>query len=367
MNIAFDYQIFTRQNYGGISRYISQLAVGLLELQQKVKIIAPIHINNYLEVLPRDVVTGIRVKRYPPKMSRLFSIYNHAFSIPKINKFKPNVIHETYYSTFGINTKSCPIVVTVHDMIHEIFKDQFSKYDNTTKIKKAAIERADKIICITENTKKDLIRIFNISEDKVTVIHHGYDLFDRGNHIEMIGFSTSRPFLLYVGSRGGYKNFYGLLKAISLSKQLLSDIDIVVFGGPKFSSEEISIFRTLGLSEGQVKHVRGNDSLLRTYYKTARAFVFPSFYEGFGMPPLEAMAHGCPVIASNTSSMPEVIGNAGQYFNPAEPDDIRLAIESVVYSDKHVSNLQYLGYKRLSNFSWSKCAKDTLKVYQSLV
>jgi glycosyltransferase involved in cell wall biosynthesis len=122
----------------------------------------------------------------------------------------------------------------------------------------------------------------------------------------------------------------------------------------------------LGFAENQVRQVSGDDGLLGYYYRLARAFIYPSLYEGFGIPPLEAMAHQCPVISSNASSMPEVIGNAAEYFVPNECESVRFAIEAVVYSEQRIDDLKKKGVARLSHFSWSKCTQETLAVYQSV-
>ena len=106
--------------------------------------------------------------------------------------------------------------------------------------------------------------------------------------------------------------------------------------------------------------------MLGKLYDSARAFVYPSVYEGFGIPPLEAMAHSCPVISSNTSSMPEVIGGAAEYFDPLDIDDMKYAIEKVVYSESRIEILKALGERRLMSFSWDKCSQETLGVYRLL-
>jgi glycosyltransferase involved in cell wall biosynthesis len=153
---------------------------------------------------------------------------------------------------------------------------------------------------------------------------------------------------------------------VASSKRLLADFDIMAFGGPKFSAIELKLMSSLGFSENQIEHKSGDDELLSGLYGSARAFIFPSLYEGFGIPPLEAMAHQCPVISSNTSSMPEVIRDAGEYFDPSDIDDMRRAIEAVVYSDTYVESLRKAGTERLTAFSWKKCTQETFNIYKSL-
>lgn len=355
------------QSYGGISRYFTCLAQGLIDLNQQVKIFAPMHLNSYLGSLPERIVIGRRINRYPPRTARFFSAYNQLVSRYQIGQWKPDVVHETYYARKGSGPGHCPTVITVYDMIHELFNNEFSKKDNTSEIKKIAVDRADHVICISQNTKNDLIRLYGTPESKISVVLLGFDKFSKIGVFQGSATQVTRPFLLYVGARDIYKNFSGFLRAVASSNNLLSDFDIISFGGPKFSSAESSYMNSLGFTKNQVQHVGGDDVLLGNYYKAARAFVYPSLYEGFGIPPLEAMAHQCPVISSNTSSIPEVVGNAGQYFNPSDTDDMRGAIEAVVYSDSRVENLKALGAARLAHFSWSKCTQETLNIYQSII
>jgi glycosyltransferase involved in cell wall biosynthesis len=367
MRIAYDYQAFSLQSYGGISRYFTCLAQGLIDLQQQVQVFAPLHRNRYVGALPSGVVNGREFIKFPPQSKGLFAIYNQVVTRKKITNWQPNIVHETYYSRFGSAPKNCPIVITVHDMIHELYKDNFSKKDETIAIKKIAIERADHVICISENTKNDLLRLYDIATNKITVVYHGFDQFAKAdqNHDDIS--ISDKPFLLYVGGRWGYKNFSGFIKAVASSKKLMSDFDIISFGVSKFCKSELSLIEALGFAKNQVRHVSGNDVLLGKFYRAARAFVYPSLYEGFGIPPLEAMAHHCPVISSNSSSMPEVIGSAAEFFNPSSHEDMRNAIEAVVYCESRIDDLKKRGIERLDHFSWDKCTYQTLNVYQSLL
>lgn len=146
----------------------------------------------------------------------------------------------------------------------------------------------------------------------------------------------------------------------------MGDFDIVTFGGPVFLTSERILMKSLGYSDGQVQHRVGNDDALGDFYRSATGLVYPSKYEGFGIPPLEAMAHNCPVICSNSSSLPEVVGDAGEYFLPDEIDDMRHAIEAVAYSDQRREALRRSGLARISRFSWEKCARETLDIYQTV-
>ncbi len=368
MRLAFDYQIFALQAYGGISRYFARLAQGLLDRGQQVRIFAPLHKNVHLTELPKQAVSGRYISVYPPKARRLVLAYNQFRIGQAIARSKPDLVHETYFSQRGSAPRACPTVITVYDMIYELFPDAFSARDNTAADKRIAIGRADHVICISENTKIDLMRLHGTPAAKISVVHLGFDQFVSPEHGQKPGVPAGRPFLLYVGERSrSYKNFIGFLKAVASSGRLSGDFDIVAFGEAEFSAGELKVISSLGFGENQVRQHSGSDAVLGSFYGAARAFVYPSLYEGFGIPPLEAMAHGCPVISSNASSMPEVIGSAGAYFDPGDTDEMRQVIESVVYSDSRIDALRRAGAERLKVFSWDKCTRETLDIYKSLV
>jgi glycosyltransferase involved in cell wall biosynthesis len=234
--------------------------------------------------------------------------------------------------------------------------------DGTASAKAAAVARADHIICVSENTRRDLIELLNVAPNKTTVVHHGFSL--TGKPLELAKIRASkRPFLLYVGHRGEYKNFSGMLKALARSVNLKKDFDIVCFGGGPLTASELDLIRKSGLPDEQVSQVSGNDDVLATLYKHASVFVYPSLYEGFGIPLLEAMSFDVPVACSNTSSLPEVVGNAALTFDPALPEAIGAAIESIVSNSELRADLVNKGRDRLKQFSWERCTAETLNTY----
>ena len=221
------------------------------------------------------------------------------------------------------------------------------------------------IICISENTRKDLLEIIDVDPQKVSVVHLGYSLsIPASKKMEKI---IQHPYLLYVGKRGGYKNFERLLNAYADSNRLKKDFCLVCFGGGDFISEELDYINHLGISKDRILYCSGDDTLLAKFYFHASAFVYPSLYEGFGIPLLEAMSFSCPVICSNISSIPEVAGDAAEYFDPYSVENIMDAIENVVYSDHKRNHLIPLGLKRIEEFSWEKCAIKTKSIYSSLL
>jgi len=367
MRIAYDHQIFCLQSFGGISRYFASLAGECRMMGEETGVFAPLHKNAYLDELPDGIVHGRRLERYPPKSRPMMLAINRLLSKKTVAAWRPHIVHETYYSASGIVPSGCPSVVTVYDMIHERFREHFAKRDRTSERKRAAVERAAHVICISENTKHDLIERFGVRNDKVSVVHLGFSLFSGNRNIENGERVPQRPFLLHVGIRKGYKNFSTLLRAVASSPRLRSDFDIVAFGSGPFNPEEAALLSKLGYREGQVRHTGGNDAELAACYRSAAAFVYPSLYEGFGLPPLEAMSHRCPVVSSNTSAMPEVVGNAGEYFDPSSAEDMAEAIERVVYSPGRSLELTELGSKRIRHFTWKRCAEKTIDIYRNLV
>lgn len=369
MKIVFDHQIFTQQSYGGISRYIVRLTQGLLALGYQTEVVAPIHRNRYIKELPPERVHGVELKYFPPKTGRLIGLANDKLSNLKIRNLKPDLLHETYYNAKSVSSAAKGRVITVYDMIHEKFAPDFPTNDPTSKYKRLAVARADHVICISESTKHDLCEIFEVPEHKVSVVHLGFDKFNQradAHPASLIG-ETKRQFLLYVGSRGGYKNFVGMLRAVAACPILKNTFDVIAFGGGDFTATERAIIKALGFAPQTVHQMNGGDNILASLYTQARAFIYPSKYEGFGLPPLEAMAHNCPVITSNSSSMPEVIGNAGQYFNPLDIEAQAEAISSVVFDEQRRSELIALGQQRLSLFTWERCALETQVVYQQVI
>lgn len=363
MKIAFDYQVFAMQRYGGISRYFVNLAQQLATLEQQVKIFAPVHYNLFAKEQVAELIEGKYITKFPPKTVRFFMAYDEMIARKKIRKWQPSIVHETYYRKKTSNLTSCPTVTTVHDMIYELFKDSFRPRDNTSALKRKSVDRAQHIICVSHNTKKDLMELFDVPESKVSVVHLG---IDQQKPLVAQKVSVDKPYLLYVGHRGGYKNFIGLLKAYANSKRLRADFNIIAFGGGAFNHREKDSIRMLGLNEKQVIQREGNDELLNALYQKAAAFIYPSLYEGFGIPPLEAMLNECPVISSNVSSMPEVIDNAAAFFDPNSIEQIMQTIEKVIYDTDYSHQLINLGNERIKHFTWNKCAKETFSVYDDI-
>jgi glycosyltransferase involved in cell wall biosynthesis len=249
-------------------------------------------------------------------------------------------------------------------MIHERFPERFPKNDMTSQMKAESVARADHVICISESTQRDLIEILGVEPTKTSVVHLGFALTQQRPFEST---SYDRPYLLYVGQRSGYKNFESLLIAYSSSHELMSNYDLLVFGGGNWTDSELGRASCLGIDVSRLRNIQGNDCALANLYQNASLLIYPSIYEGFGIPPLEAMSFGCPVVSSNTSSIPEVVGEAAELFDPYSPSAMLIAIERVLGSSRHRQALVDRGYTRIKKFSWDRCAEQTAEIYRSIV
>jgi len=356
------------QRYGGISRYFFELASRLERIEGGVLncwINSPVFVNEYLRRARGELrVSGVFFPALP-RTRRIYGLMNSTLSPLTLSFQKPDIVHETYYTKKTAAPHHSKIVVTVYDMIHELYPDRFSKLDRSSELKRVAVERADYVICISENTRRDLIRILGVSPEKTAVVHLGFSLSNRT--VPTLR-TLKRPFILYVGNREGYKNFLNLLAAYASKSELFGPYDLLAFGGERsLNPQECEIIQRLKIPRERVQHMSGDDDVLAALYRQAAMFVYPSLYEGFGMPPLEAMSYDCPVACSNTSSIPEVVGDAAMYFDPLDINSIADALVCLAEDFGLRAKLIARGRSRLSFFSWEQCAMQTLEIYRGLL
>jgi glycosyltransferase involved in cell wall biosynthesis len=366
MKLVYDHQIFSWSRYGGISRYVYELATRTAQADNfEVQIAAGFYVNKYLEKCSSDLVKGWHIPVIP-KSTRIINAVNIELSKIWLNQSKPDIVHETYYSKKRTAPKQCKTVITVYDMIHEKFGHLMSERDRKFSIIKAeAIRRADHIICISQNTKQDLIDILDIDPSIISTIYLGYSLQSQ-EHFEETP-KIFDPYILYVGERRPeYKNFKRLLQAYASRRVIYDNFKLVCCGVKSFSANEIEMIKSFNIDDNHFIHISGDDKTLVNLYTHASAFVYPSLYEGFGIPPLESMSFSCPVVCSNTSSIPEVVADAGEYFNPYELDSIADALERVLFSQERTKELISRGKERVNYFSWDTCAEQTQLIYDSL-
>lgn len=360
MKILFDHQTFTQQEFGGISRYFFELIKRLNEVEG-VKANCPLVFSNndYISNSPFfSRSTFFKGKKLKGKI-RLMNYVNSTYSSLKLRLSDYEIFHPTYYDTYYLKKSvRSPIVITCLDLIHE----KFIADDTTTILKKEAVlRRADVIIAISESTKRDLISIYGLPSEKIHVIHLANSLgTPRVSDIHL-----GPPYLLYVGMRNLYKNFAFFLEATApiLRK---GDLNLICAGGGQFTKEELSLIEKLNLID-KVKFEHASDYNLQKLYSNAVVFIYPSKYEGFGIPVLEAMACGCPVVCSNTSSLPEVGGTAALYFDPNDMNSIHQTVLNVIDNNIQRELMKKSGLLRVTDFSWDKTAHETLTLYKSLV
>lgn len=273
----------------------------------------------------------------------------------------------THYAPFALRV---PQVISILDVSYKHFPEMFPKKDllKLAVWGKYSIRNAKRIITISNSSKNDIIKEYRINPNKVNVVSVGIkevmqssisskDFIDKYN--------LSNPFILFVGTIQPRKNIVKLIEALSLMKN--KNLDLVVVGRKGWDYEQtINAPKKFGI-EDRVKffdNVSNED--LPLFYKKAEVFVLPSLYEGFGLPVLEAMQYGCPVVTSDTSSLPEAGGNAALYFDPKNAADIADKIEKVLASEKIKKEMIEKGYKQVKKFSWEKSAKEVIQVFEDI-
>ena len=358
MHVVYDYQAFSLQTHGGISRYFSEIGPRIAAMPgYRCTVLAGAHRNDYVDGLALARV-GFRLPHWRV-LSPARGVVNAMFNRAWLARHRPDVVHETYYGRTRLAPAAASIVVTVHDMIHERFPEYFGRGDMTARHKATAVARADAVICVSESTRRDLLALLPVDESKVRVIHHGCTLAPQRPRAE----SSARPFLLYVGPRGGYKNWSMLIAALGANPSLHA-FDLVCFGGRPFTRDETALIGRALPRAQSVLHRQGGDETLASLYADAAALVYPSLYEGFGLPPLEAMASGCPVVCSDASSLPEVVASAAEMFDARDADALGTAIAAVVFSPTRREELRRAGLMRARSLTWARCAERTRIVYE---
>ena len=360
MQLVFDHQVFSFQRHGGVSRYFCEVAQRLASYDGcDVTVLAPAYVNAYLAKLPPSMVVGRHVPPIP-YATRLRLLLNGVLARGWLATARPDVVHESYFSRLPVAPRRAASVVTVFDMIHERFPEYFAPNDSTAARKAAAVRRAHRVICISESTRRDLLERLRVDPELVSVVHLAGAPVPAVRPTRPL---VDGPYVLYVGPRGGYKNFEGLLRAVAGSPALRAGVRVVAVGGGPRGVAERAPVRAMGLDEGAVVQMSGDDAALDAAYAFAAAFVYPSRYEGFGIPPLEAMARGCPVVCAANSSLPEVVGDAAELCDADDPESIAAAIERVVGSPAHADELRARGRVRSAQFTWDRCARATYEVY----
>lgn len=360
MKVLYDHQTFVLQKFGGISRYFSNLYNHLNSKSDFNCELSLLYSQNYYindkSFLPNPI------GKFLLKKNKKLIRWNKLYSEKKIRRNDFDVFHPTYYDPYFLDKIKKPFVITVHDMIHELFPEWFLGNDPYVRYKRLVFEKASHFIAISESTKHDLQLIYNIADEKISVIPHGYEIVAN----DKINFNKpANNYILYVGARNAYKNFNRFISAITPLINKSDDISLICAGGGAFSLVEYELFLRKGLKK--VKHIAAGDAELKMLYQNALVFVYPSLYEGFGLPILEAFANNCPSVISNIPPFKEVGGNGSIYFNPNDVDDMTAQIETVMQSKVLANDLKNAGKIELQKFSIATCIKKTEDVYRTLV
>ncbi len=363
MRVLYDHQTLFLQKYGGVSRYFYEVINGIRKIhpEDELKVRAAVSVNYYF----RDEIR-MREKR-PAHFNdpvNHFSIYTELakarFTHNNFDIVHPTFYYDDYLYRFPGLLSGSKVVVTIHDMIHE----KFDIDPVTIEAKKASLHRADGIIAVSGYTKKDLLEIYPELESKpIKVIYHGSSLTETSEEAEM---EFPEKYILFVGQRGDYKNFIVLLKAFEILSEKTKDLFLVVSGGGDFTPEEREQIEKPGIRDRILKYDL-SDSELAKAYKYALALVFPSKYEGFGIPIMEAFSQECPVILSNATCFPEIAGDAGLYFDPDSPGELAQTVMDLYYNDGKRKDMTFKGRERLKSFSWDRAAAETRDFYLSLL
>lgn len=367
MKVAFDHQVFSDQPYGGISRYIIEVARHLNEIAPDVqgRIFAGLHYNRYLVDENLRVAQGMYFE--PRRFTgRIRNLVNATYAETALRAWRPDVIHESYYHPTGWGPRNTKRVVTVHDMIHELYPERFPADCPVTSWKRAALARADAIVCVSETTKADLQRLMPEYTQPTVVIPHGHGYLPASSHASAFikKMTKGRPYILFVGKRGLYKNFKTLLHAYASNEELKKSFALVAFGGGQWEPDELDEISKLRLCHSDVLQFSGSDDLLHAAYEQATVFVYPSIYEGFGIPILEAFAARCPVACSDIPIFHEVAGKQAIFFNPESSDDVKNALLLCIQDTKNSKTAE--SKKRANSFTWENSAARHLEVYSSL-
>lgn len=368
MKILLDPQIFDQQTYGGISRYYTEI-FSILSKKENVEVVLPIYssdnayikktdllVKNKKLYLLYDILAFFKISTRSLRRKNSEKLLKQAFEDNDYDVFVP-----TYYNPYFLDKiKDKPYVLTVYDMIHELLPQYF--VGDSFKVcerKLQLLEKATRIIAVSNNTKKDIVKVYpQIDPDKIVVIYHG-------NSIKIdptIKVDLPKDYILYVGARPNYKNFEFLVKSAEPLLKNDPSLMLIAAGGGEFSDEEAEFIKKFGI-EKQVIQRYFKEEELGHYYQNAKCFVFPSLYEGFGIPVLESMACGCPIILSEHGSFPEVAGDAGIYFDSDSEENLREKIQMLLSNDQLRKQYSEKGLEHVKKFDWKVATEQCLQVY----
>ena len=372
MEVVVDGIIYQPQSHGGISRLYSEILPRMCDMDDSLQIALltsgqckqplPTHARiQHRPLFPVDDILHPDRLWWPVVPRKRAFVQRLA-----VGRARGRIWHSTYYTR--LDPWNGPVVVTAVDMIHERFADLYyngPRNDQSRERKRHCVQEADAVICISESTRQDVQRFYRIDSGSLYVVPLACsDIFRRlEQRDDSLERPTKQPFLLYVGRRPRYKNFDRLIQAYSVWPYR-KEVALVVVGRP-WSADEERRLAELGIQQCVHLLTDVDDEKLCQLYNQAAAFVSPSLYEGFGIPLLEAMACGCPVVAWRIPSTIEVAGECPTYFELAEVESL-LAAFDVALSEGRNSERVWAGLRQVKRYSWDKTAAQTLEVYRAI-
>jgi glycosyltransferase involved in cell wall biosynthesis len=368
LRVLFDDEIFSREaasiHAGGIQRYFAEL-IGRLRQSEGFEVALPLVVSNdiYVRRMP-----GTRVLRFLPGRhfkgkTRVIRAINRWRVRRELRRERHDLVHLTYYDESQLDLlRGRPFVVTIHDMIPELLPEFRDDRSGLVRAKRRLAEAAARIVCVSETTRNDVARLYGLDPARIDIVGSGPS--DSVRYRPSLGAPALAPgsFVLFVGRRGGYKNFAAAAGALAGIMAERPELRLVCVGGGALQRAELAPFEEQGCAE-RVHHVAPADEELAWYYAHAQAFVFPSRYEGFGIPVLEAFVNRCPAVLSTGGSLPEIGGEAALYFDPESPGELRSALERVMDDAALRLRLGAAGEERAKAFSWERSVAALKKSY----
>lgn len=369
MTIGIDLRILARDANTGVEEYAKKLFSFLIPLDKKIRY--KFFYNAYKKMpLNQEWAAAANVEIFESKIPNKFLEISSRFGFPKIDRMTGgcDVFFQPHFLPAALSNDTERVVV-FHDLSFERYPEFFSRrrrfWHKRINPRKQA-ELADKIITVSESTKSDLVKIYGIAPEKIKVIYSGVNFPEDIAEIEKKScaekYDLPADFILFLGTVEPRKNVLGIVKAFEILKSGKNpDLKLVIAGrrgwlcGELFDYIKTSKYKNDIIFLGCVF-----DREKEILYSLAKVFVFPSFFEGFGFPPLEAMACGTPVVISDVSSLPEVAGDSALAVNPRRIDEIAGAIRAFLENDNLKNIVRKKGAERARQFSWQRCAEETL-------
>jgi glycosyltransferase involved in cell wall biosynthesis len=367
VRIAVDHQVTSLQDAGGMSRYHYELAH---QLRGRDGISLDLLLGGENSVLPFTHLRGegVRVESWKSRLRPGYSRYAvNALWTAAIAPLRGRYdIYHATYQRWEPSIRHRALVATHHDATQERFPDLFRNAAAIHARKRCLYQRADMVICVSESARNDLMQIYGLDESRTRVVRHGLTPFAEGKaeRADSQEFdSKASPYVLYVGSRSAYKNFHGLLRAFAAT-EAARNMRLVAAGGGSWSAAERETIAELGLDSRVLLLPRVDDERLGKLYCGAALFVYPSLYEGFGLPPLEAMSARCPVLVSRSSSLPEICGDAAHYFDSAREGALEHELGRLLGDVALLQAKVDAGRTWVERYTWKATAEGTLVAYR---